>query len=239
MIDDVVLRTQELRRDVEQLKFPESLYVYDPLVYAWQPHRMYLENYCSHPVPLFLLGMNPGPFGMAQTGVPFGEVTAVKEFLHITAPVGKPEKEHPKRPVDGFSCKRSEVSGRRLWGFLESYYHTAAVCFTHLVVMNYCPLVFMDGGPTGKNVTPDKLGKEMEGRLDAICLSYLKDCVSFYHPSLLVGIGQYAKKKLETVSDGVPVDSLIHPSPGNPQANKGWDIQAKTKFDGWKSQMEV
>ena len=31
------------------------------------------------------LGMNPGPFGMAQVGVPFGEVAAVRDWLRIDA----------------------------------------------------------------------------------------------------------------------------------------------------------
>jgi len=42
--------------------------------------------------------MNPGPWGMAQTGVPFGEINAVKDWLGINAEVDKPQKQHPKRP---------------------------------------------------------------------------------------------------------------------------------------------
>lgn len=218
----LVDRTLELRKEVQTLSFGDSLYVYDPLVYAWEPHKLYLEKWCTHPVDILLLGMNPGPFGMAQTGVPFGEVASVRDFLGIEAPVGKPERMHPKRPVMGFSCPRSEVSGRRLWSFLKSHYGTADACFSQLCVMNYCPLVFMDAGPMGRNVTPDKLERVMRERLDGMCDSYLADTISYFQPKALVGIGQYAKKKLSPFSQGRILESFIHPSPGNPQANKGW-----------------
>ena len=39
---------------------------------------------------------NPGPYGMAQTGVPFGEIPAVRDWMGISGLVGKPDPEHPK-----------------------------------------------------------------------------------------------------------------------------------------------
>ena len=91
-------------------------HVYNPLDYAWKSHAQYLTRFGNSRKRVIMLGMNPGPFGMAQTGVPFGEIPAVRDWLRIETPVGKPRTENPKRPVEGFSCTRSEVSGRRLWG---------------------------------------------------------------------------------------------------------------------------
>ena len=60
---------------VEKLRFSEPIhYVYNPLVYAREPHEAYLEKWGAKPKEIVLVGMNPGPFGMAQTGVPFGDV---------------------------------------------------------------------------------------------------------------------------------------------------------------------
>lgn len=67
---------EELRLSAElsQLQFSESVgVIYNPLEYAWEPHRNYVTRYCQGPKEVLFLGMNPGPFGMAQTGVPFGE----------------------------------------------------------------------------------------------------------------------------------------------------------------------
>jgi len=228
--DELVRRTLAFRDEVERLSFDASLYVYDPLVYAWDAHRLYLKKWCNRQVDILLLGMNPGPFGMAQTGVPFGEVSAVKDFLGIETAVGQPERMHPKRPVWGFSCPRSEVSGRRLWGFLKKHYGSAEACFSQLAVMNYCPLVFMDAGPTARNVTPDKLGKEVRQNLDELCSRYLADVIAYFQPKALVGVGLYAKGKLAPFAQGRLLDSIIHPSPGNPQANKGWEEKTELKF---------
>ncbi len=64
--------------------------------------------------------MNPGPWGMVQSGVPFGEVAAVRDWMKIKSSAKQPKSVHPKRPIEGLSCKRSEVSGRRLWGLFAN-----------------------------------------------------------------------------------------------------------------------
>ena len=73
---------RRLRDDVDRLEFaPPVAVVYNPLDYAWKPHRAYLERYGQGHPQVLLLGMNPGPFGMAQTGVPFGDVAMVRGWL--------------------------------------------------------------------------------------------------------------------------------------------------------------
>ena len=124
--------------------------------YARAPHEQYLRRYGdARPSRVLLMGMNPGPFGMAQTGVPFGDVRMVRDFLGIEAPVARPPREHPARPITGFACARSEVSGTRLWGWARDRFGTAERFFERFFVVNYCPLVFME--ESGRNRTPDKL----------------------------------------------------------------------------------
>lgn len=173
--------------------------VYNPLEYAREPWRRYLERYVDAPREVVFLGMNPGPWGMAQTGVPFGEVAAVREWLQIEEAVGTPAREHPKRPIEGFACSRSEVSGRRLWGLFRERYGRADAFFARHAVMNYCPLVFM--ADTGRNVTPDKLPVDARRSLFAICDRYLADTVVALRPRFVVGVGAFARKRLEQLDE--------------------------------------
>ena len=64
--------SRSLSRKVNALAFsPPVTHVYNPLDYARAPHEAYLTRWGKGPKQVLLLGMNPGPFGMAQTGVPF------------------------------------------------------------------------------------------------------------------------------------------------------------------------
>jgi len=198
-------------------------HVYNPLVYARAPYDLYLERYGLGPKEVLLLGMNPGPWGMAQTGVPFGEVSAVRDWLRIDAPVGRPQGEHPKRPVEGFGCRRSEVSGRRLWGWARSRFGEPEVFFSRFFVANYCPLLFVE--ESGRNLTPDKLPAAERKPLVAACDRALQGAVELIRPRFVLGVGKFAAQRAaEALAErGVTVGAVTHPSPANPKANKGWE----------------
>jgi len=220
----------ELRDRCNELRFAEPVtHVYNPLDYAWPAVRQYLERYGDGPRRVLFLGMNPGPWGMAQTGVPFGEVAAVRDWMGLDAAVGKPPVEHPQRPVQGLACPRSEVSGRRLWGFFAARHRDAAEFFAEHLVLNHCPLVFME--ETGRNRTPDKLPVAEREPLLAACDEALAELLALYRPEWCVGVGGYAEKRLRAVAgDGVRVGRLLHPSPASPAANRGWQPQAEKQL---------
>lgn len=176
------------------------------------------------PKRVLFLGMNPGPFGMAQTGVPFGEVAAVKEWMGIDEPVDKPADEHAKRPVDGFQCTRSEVSGRRLWGLFAERFGTAESFFQDHFVLNYCPLVWMSA--TGANLTPDKLPTAEMKPVEQACLQHLMEVMEILKPSFLIGVGEFAQERLrraaQSAGSKAVIGRVLHPSPASPAANRGW-----------------
>jgi len=207
---------------VEELAFPSVPFVYDPLVYAREPHEAYLRRWGARaPRELLLLGMNPGPFGMAQTGVPFGDVAMVRDFVGITGRVGKPPHEHPRRPVTGFDCRRSEVSGTRFWGWARSRFETAEHFFARAFVANWCPLVFME--ETGRNRTPDKLPASERAPLFAACDDALVRIVEELRPRLVVGVGRFAEQRARAALGGdVEIGWILHPSPASPAANVNW-----------------
>lgn len=220
---------QSLRDDVNALTFASPVaYVYNPLDYAWTSHEAYLSRYGEGEKRVLFLGMNPGPYGMAQTGVPFGEVALVRDWLGIEAPVGKPVREHPKRPIQGFACSRSEVSGRRLWGAAQAHFGTPERLFAHAFVGNYCPLVFME--ETGRNRTPDKLPVAERLPLFAACDRHLQAVVRALGVSWVIGVGGFAEERARTaLADlDVRIGRIAHPSPANPAANAGWEELAKT-----------
>ena len=220
--------SRALADEVDLLRFSAPVaYVYNPLRYARRAHEAYLERVARGTKQVVLLGMNPGPYGMVQTGVPFGDVATVRDWLRIDAPIEKPAIEHPKRPVLGLGCPRIEVSGTRLWGWARARYASPADFFARFYVANYCPLAFLEAG--GRNRTPDKLLPPERARLQAACDRALRELTAVIEPSLVVGIGSYARvaaaRALEPL--GLPVAQVLHPSPANPQANRGWAEQAE------------
>lgn len=228
---EIVDIARDLGRETGRLEFgPPVTHVYNPLEYAWPAHELYLRRFGAAPKEVILVGMNPGPWGMAQTGVPFGEVALVRDWLGIETAVGRPEGEHPKRPVEGFACHRSEVSGSRLWGWARDAFGSPERFFSRFLVANYCPLIFLEA--SGRNRTPDKLPAVERRALLEVCDRALRRTVEHLRPELVVGVGVFAEKRARDAlaGSGVRVGRILHPSPASPAANRGWREQAEADF---------
>ena len=220
---EILNAARALARAADTLRFsPPVTHVYNPLTYAWAGHEAYVRSFGGTRKKIVFLGMNPGPFGMAQTGVPFGEVAAVRDWMGFTAPVRKPRREHPKRPIAGFNCRRSEVSGRRLWGLFAQRFGEARRFFEDHFVVNYCPLVFME--ESGRNLTPDKLALAQRQRLQDVCDEHLRAVLNALRPQWLIGVGDFAEKRARQMFEIAPfrLGKIAHPSPASPAANRDW-----------------
>ena len=223
--------TAALVNDTRRLRFRKPVAcVYNPLEYAIKPYLKYLKRAGEHRREVVLVGMNPGPWGMAQTGVPFGEVSIAKTWLDVEAPVSRPRYEHPSRPVQGFGCRRSEVSGARLWGWARDTFQTPERFFKRFFVANYCPLCFLED--TGRNRTPDKLPASEREPLFLACDEALRRTVECLSPRIVVGIGRFAEARARIALDGFDVDvgHILHPSPASPAANRDWPGQVAKQF---------
>ncbi|HVS14585.1 MAG TPA: single-stranded DNA-binding protein [Thermoanaerobaculia bacterium] len=213
---------------------PPVAYVYNPLDYAEASWLQYVERWARPPGAVrdraLLLGMNPGPWGMAQTGVPFGAVGRVRDWLGIDAPVDRPPREHPSRPVLGFACTRQEVSGDRLWAWAQERFTTPERFFARFFVWNYCPLLFL--AESGRNVTPDKLRAEVRQVVLDPCDRALRRVVELLGCPRVIGVGAFAEERARAALDGLPVrvDRVLHPSPASPVANRGWAEQASAQL---------
>jgi len=212
----------ELVSGVEGLRFSSPVsHVYNPLDYARLSFLQYASRY-ARPCEALLVGMNPGPWGMAQTGVPFGVVSMVRNWLAIDASIGRPAVEHPRRRVEGFNCKREEVSGLRLWGWAKERFGTPERFFDQFFVYNYCPLMFME--ESGRNRTPDKLTAREQARLYVACDRALEQMVEHLRPRWVIGVGAFAEGRVKEALKGrnVRIGRILHPSPASPAANCDW-----------------
>lgn len=227
----IMKAADKLCRALAPLRFTAPVsYVYNPLVYARAPYEAYVRRYATTQKRVLFFGMNPGPYGMTQTGVPFGEVAHVRDWLGITGEVRGPKLQHPKRPVLGFACPRSEVSGKRLWGLWRETYGTPARFFAWAFQANYCPLVFME--ESGRNVTPDKLQRSERDALYEACNVHLTSVVEALEPEWLVGVGGFARARAEqALGARVRIASIPHPSPASPAANRNWAKLALAALD--------
>lgn len=220
---DAALRLSDT---VDAMRFaPPVAHVYNPLVYARAPHLAYLRRFGAGRKRVVFLGMNPGPFGMMQTGVPFGEVAAVRDWMGIDGEVVPPASQHPKRPIQGFASHRSEVSGKRLWGWAAERFGPATAFFEQCMVLNYCPLVFLE--TSGRNLTPGHLPRSEQEPLLAACDRHLLEAIDALQPEWLIGIGKWATHRAtvalaEHEADRPRIGSILHPSPASPIANRGW-----------------
>ena len=223
--------TRSLTDRIDSLPFaPPVTHVYNPMVYARKSAEAFLDRYAHAGIEVLLLGMNPGPFGMAQTGVPFGEISAVRDWLEICEEVGQPADEHPKRPIHGFDCARSEVSGARLWGWAQERFKSPGVFFERFFVWNYCPLVFLE--ESGRNRTPDKLPAKERDPLFEACDQALREMVECLQPELVLGVGKFAEGRARAALGGseLRIGTILHPSPASPIANRGWAPQVEKQL---------
>lgn len=222
----------KLARETEHLQFSTPSHVYNPLIYAWAGHREYLQRYGDRRGRVLLLGMNPGPWGMAQTGVPFGDVVMVRDWFGIDAPLGDmlPE-QHRKYPILGMACHRGEGSGSRLWRWAETRLGSPEDFFARFFVWNYCPLLFIENG---RNLTPERLSRSEADALTAVCDRALNGVIQALAPAAVVGIGRYAERRARALlGDDADVRYLMHPSPANPAANRDWPAFAEQALGSW------
>lgn len=219
----LIRAAKRLSDEVGALRFAKPVtHVYNPLEYAGRGHRRYLRRFAEGRKRIVFLGMNPGPFGMAQTGVPFGEIASVRDWMGIEERIDKPPREHPTRPIEGFACRRNEVSGARLWGAVAERFGEPEAFFRDHFVANYCPLVFMEA--SGRNRTPDKLAPGERARLYAACDAHLREVVETLEPEWVIGIGRFAEgRAAEALAPGtVRLGRILHPSPASPLAQRDW-----------------
>lgn len=221
-----------LAGSLQVLEFPSASHVYNPLIYMWSAHREYLQRHGGRKGRILMVGMNPGPWGMAQTGVPFGEISMARDWLGIEKPLGDPlPEQHEKYPLTGFDCHRREGSGERFWGWAQRRFGSPERFFQEIFVWNYCPLLFLRNN---RNLVPEQLHKAEREPLFGICDAALSAVIHATGPRVVIGIGRFAHDRAQAIAgDGMPTGYLLHPSPANPTANRGWADIADQALAPW------
>ena len=206
---------------------------YNPLEYAWDAHEAYLRRMGDSGARTIVLGMNPGPHGMGQVGIPFAATSVVRDLLEITGiPVNQPKAVDPRRPVVGLEYPREEVSGTRLWGLLAERYGDADAIASHVFLVNHCPLMLFSG-PRANNITPDKIAGPTTQALLERCDEHLREVVSILNTERVIGVGKFAESRARSALDDgtIEVVGCWHTSPASPLANRngGADWRANVR----------
>ncbi len=210
--------SESLSSELEKVDWEFAGIVCNPLVYAWENYAEYVRMSVSNSSIILFLGMNPGPYGMMQTGVPFGDINAVKNYLKISGTVLEPECNPPHKRVEGMKISRGEISGQKFWK-MASTYGSPEEFFAVASVFSFCPLAFIDGR---RNITPDELPVSDRKTIDRICGSSLSALLDILSPSRCIALGHYAEKRLLSSGVDAPV-YFPHPSPRNPKSMEFWD----------------
>ncbi|XP_058130049.1 single-strand selective monofunctional uracil DNA glycosylase [Anopheles ziemanni] len=203
---------------------------YDPIDYAAEIHSAYLERFLDGPKPVLFVGMNPGPWGMCQTGVPFGYVPAVRDWMGLRGTVSKPTPELPARPVEGLSCTREEQSGKRWWGLFQELCGTPEAFFRSCFVYNLCPLAFFHD--SGRNITPSELKGKAKGEIQTISEQYLSIALTVLKPQIIISVGRYTEDRVKSLikqqklNPSIVTHCMPHPSPRSLN-NTNWNEKAK------------
>jgi len=184
----------------------------------------YVGKYARSSCEVLLLGMNPGPFGMVQTGIPFGDTDTVNSWLRVKAwsqsDAGSLPEQHPKRPILGSRCEVIERSGQRLWSLARNRWDKPEGFFQRFFVYNYCPVAFVRDSPGGSNLTPDKLRTGELQPLQTACDEALREVIEALGPEIVVGVGKYAEGCARRCAPpGVRTGCILHPSPASPAGN--------------------
>ena len=234
-LKDAALRlSEDCNKEINRILQHKSVaFVTNPLDYAWEYHEQFIDKWSNFGARTLLLGMNPGPYGMAQTGVPFGATAMARDVLDMEErQILTPSGAHPKRPIEGLSMERQEVSGTRFWSMLSTHYGSTEAIFSNIYVVNHCPLLIL--GETGRNVTPVDLPKSTIEPVLKACDRHLERVVEIMGIEAVIGVGNYAKKRAQSILNHDHIDSMWHPSPASPLANrnggKDWRANAISKI---------
>ncbi|XP_041764531.1 single-strand selective monofunctional uracil DNA glycosylase [Anopheles merus] len=223
---------RELSAALRQVALPWDVAAcYDPIEYAAEIHCAYLQRFLDGPKPILFIGMNPGPWGMCQTGVPFGCVPAVRDWMGLRGTVSKPSPELAARPVEGLACTREEQSGKRWWGLFEELCGTSDRFFRSCFVYNLCPLAFFH--QSGRNITPSELKGKAKGEIQSISEAFLAKALALLKPTVVVSVGRYTEDRMKTLTKQNRLDPAVvthcmpHPSPRSLN-NTNWPEKAKS-----------
>ena len=138
--------------------------VWNPGSYGAPWHRVFREIYPLRERPILMFGLNPGPYGMGQTGIPFTDVRRLRQCLPKMALTLRERGREPRVPglaprsLRRFFTREFESSAVRVYRFLELGWGSAEKGWRSVGVANSCPLLFLD--PEGRNQTPAVRGDQ-------------------------------------------------------------------------------
>ena len=165
----------------------------------------------------------------------------VRDWMAITGDVPRPKTNTPNAPFKDLRARARRSAAPACGKWAQHRFGTPEAFFKRFFVVNHCPLAFLE--ESGRNRTLDKLPKHESQPLFQACDKALADTLEALSPSWAIGVGAFAKNRLETIAHernlDVKIGMILHPSPASPLANRGWQPQAEAQLDaqlgpGWR-----
>ena len=177
-----------------------------------------------------MVGMNPGP---VRDGADGRAVRRRRRWCATSSASrgrsGSRRVEHPRRPIAGFDCHRSEVSGTRFWGWARDRFGTAERFFERVYVANWCPLVFME--ESGRNVRRTSCPPPSARRSSSVCNEALaRVAETLARRSSSASAASPSSGRARRSATSVRIGRILHPSPASPAANNDWPASSTRSF---------
>jgi single-strand selective monofunctional uracil DNA glycosylase len=214
--------------------------IWNPGLYAASWHALFRKEYPASAGCILVFGLNPGPYGMAQTGIPFTDLKRLREHLPRLAKglerrgcslagVGL-----APRSLRPYLSRTFESSAVRVYRFLSRGWGSAEDGWRSVVVANPCSLLFMDAA--GENRTPADLvgavsrrtgslvaARRLRERCNALRRLAAREAVRVLSPRGVVLLGKDAQRAMQTgIAPLLGPDSIL-----------GWEHPARAVPDRW------
>ncbi|XP_037927861.1 single-strand selective monofunctional uracil DNA glycosylase-like [Teleopsis dalmanni] len=188
---------KELNEKLRHYRAPieDITHIYNPVEYAADLHCEYLRKYLDRPKRVVFLAVHPEQNGMAQTGVPFGNVSTVRDMMKLCGEVKQPNRLHPKHPVLGLNCHINEPSGVRFWGLMDKIAGSLDTFSEQCFVHTFCPLLFFN--EYGRTIEPCVLPFEIKYPMRDLLVEALCKEMKLVQPEIIVVTGNYVYNGLQ------------------------------------------
>lgn len=210
-----------------------GLRVWNPQLYGLPLYRRFAEGHLpAKPGALLAFGLNPGKYGMSQTGIPFTDVTRAAQIgIPLEPPGVAPVSLRPF--LKSYRVERSSAS---VYGLLDEVWGSPREGWRAMWALAPCGLLFLE--KEGENVTPADARLKRDDVL-ALRLRVIRESVALAKPRGVLLLGQdVARVAADALADQdvLVVDHPVARGPG--RRGPAWwaDVVAReVRARGWVS----
>ncbi|XP_073819638.1 uncharacterized protein isoform X2 [Musca autumnalis] len=174
-----------------------KIIIYNPLDYdAAKIHKDYLKRYLKGPKRVLFVTMNPASHGELQTGIPFGHMPTIREYMKLKSTIIDSPVPHPSEDEE----QERENNSIYFWQMIREIFYSQnfflSKFFQQRFVHSFCPLAFIDGEKqfvTLENL-PDKTYRK---EVTKACVHILEKQLKLLQPDMVIVMGGYVHGNMQ------------------------------------------